>query len=66
MQSPKLRGKLMIRNKYRIKAYGLYWLLSQHRMRHTPFDPMPSRREVNMKWKARLNENNKHTMGGEA
>jgi hypothetical protein len=56
----------MIRNKYRILPYGLYWLLSRHRMRHTPFDPMPSRREVNMKWKARLNANNKHTMGSES
>lgn len=56
----------MIRNKYRITPYSLYWLLSQQRMRHTPFDPMPSRRDVNIKWKARLNANNKHTMGSES
>jgi hypothetical protein len=56
----------MIRNKYRLKGYGLYWLLSQHRMRHTPFDPMPSRRDVHIKSRARLHANNKHTIGSEA
>lgn len=55
----------MIRKKYRLKAYGLYWLLSQHRMRHTPFDPMPSRREMFIKWNARVNEHNKHTIGSD-
>lgn len=57
----------MIRNKHRLKGYGLYHLLMKNRLnRGNQFEAMISARDANINWLKKLHMNNKHTFGSEA
>ena len=57
----------MVRNKHRLKGYGLYHLLMKSRLnRGNQFEAMISARDANINWLKKLHMNNKHTFGSEA
>lgn len=57
----------MIRNKHRLKGYGLYHILMESRFkRGYQFEAMISARDANINWLKKLHANNKHTVGSEA